>query len=67
MIGSKGTHYILPPAEQQRDRDGNPVLDDRGKPRWIAHIDLRNSAVRERFQGQVIEALRVRHQEVFTR
>jgi hypothetical protein len=64
-VGPKGKYYIMLPAEQQRDRYGNPVLDDRSKPRWFAHVDFRNDRTRERFQGELLAVLRFRHPEIF--
>jgi hypothetical protein len=64
-LGPRGTYYVLPPAEMQRDRDGQPVLDERGKPRWYPRLAFRNERVRQHFQGRVIDALRTAHPEVF--
>jgi hypothetical protein len=64
-IGPKGKHYILPPAVEQHDRDGAPMLDERGKPRWFRHVGYRNNHVREQFQDRVLAALRAQHPDVF--
>ena len=63
-IGPKGTPFVMMPAEQQRDREGKPLLDT-GKPRGNSHVDFRSGAVREAFQQRVLEALRARRPEIF--
>jgi hypothetical protein len=65
-VGPKGKHYILPPAEQLRDRDGNLMLDERGKPKWFPHVGYRNNQVRDHFQDRVLAAVRARHPELFS-
>jgi hypothetical protein len=64
-IGPRGTAYLMMPSEKMRDRDDRVLLDDRNKPRWRCFVDFRNKDVRERFQDQVLEALRRAHPELF--
>ena len=66
-VGPKGTFYTMPPADMARDRDGNPMLDEHGKKRWLARVDFRNGEVRTAFQERVLGALRREHPEIFER
>jgi hypothetical protein len=66
MIGAKGKHWLAMPSIKHLDRDGSPVLDDRGKPIWDDVIEFATAADRARFQEQVLTALRGSHPEAFT-
>jgi hypothetical protein len=65
MIGQKGERWIAMPAEQQRNRDGQIVLDDRGKRHWRSHVDFRDNSVCQRFCDQVLAAPHQKHPDLF--
>jgi DNA-binding cell septation regulator SpoVG len=64
MVGPKGRRWIGMPAVKQTDRDGNPVLVN-GKPAWNPILEFRDRATRDRFEEQVLAALRQAHPDVF--
>jgi len=51
------------PAIKETDRDGNPVLNDKGKPRYREFIGFRDRQTRDKFTAAVIEAVRREHPE----
>jgi hypothetical protein len=65
MVGAKGKPWLAMPSIKRLDRDGNPVLDDRGKPIWDDVVEFADSDARARFQEQVLAALRASHPEAF--
>jgi hypothetical protein len=50
---------------QMRDPDEQILLDDRGRPRRHAFIDIGDRQVREKFSDHVHAALLVNHPELF--
>jgi hypothetical protein len=61
MVGPAGKYWVAPPALQQRDADGHPLLDPSGKARWAAVIEFRDREARDRFNKTVLAALRQQH------
>jgi hypothetical protein len=66
MIGPAGRHWIALPAIKQLDRDGNPKLDANGKQAWSPVVEFANRQARERFQDQVLDALRRQYPEALS-
>ena len=64
MRGPNGEHWVATPSIKETDRDGNPIMNDRGRPRYREFIAFRNRQTRDRFSGAVIEAVRAAHPEV---
>jgi hypothetical protein len=54
------------PSVKETDRDGNPVLNDKGKPRYREFIGFRDRATRDKFTAAVIETLRRQHPEALS-
>ena len=65
MVGPKGRYWISMPSTKAVDADGKPVLDRNGKPLWNNFVDFRDSAARNEFCNQVLDALRRQHPELF--
>ena len=61
MQGPAGEHWIAPPAIKEIDRDGNEVLNEKGKPRYRELVRFRDRAVREKFTVAALDALRRDH------
>jgi DNA-binding cell septation regulator SpoVG len=58
MIGSQGVPWLALPALKRLDRDGKPV--------WDAVIEFGSRSDRDRFQQQVLGALRRSHPAAFS-
>jgi hypothetical protein len=65
MRGQAGSYWIAPPSIKLTDKDGIPRLDPHGKAVWSPIVEFKNRETRDRFNEQVIEALRLRHPEAF--
>ena len=63
MRGPSGP-WVAMSSTKQLDRDGNPVLDPNGKPKWRNHIDFRDRATRDRFSAAVLDAIRREHPDI---
>lgn len=61
LMRTNGTLWIAPPSQKQVDRDGEPILDERGKPRYRNFVDFRDRSTRDRFSSAVINAIRREH------
>jgi DNA-binding cell septation regulator SpoVG len=64
MRSPGGGYWIAMPSQKQLDRDGNPILDERGKPRYRNFVDFRDKATRDRFTEQVIGLVRREHPDI---
>lgn len=65
MVGPSGKRWLAMPSAKAVDRDGNPVLDARGKQIWNDFIEFVDRSARDRFTELVLAALRGRHPELF--
>jgi hypothetical protein len=65
MRGPAGEPWVAPAAVKQLDKNGEPVLDQRGKAKWQPVVDFASPKVRERFGEAVLTALRASHPEAF--
>jgi hypothetical protein len=65
MVGPKGGHWVAMPAGKAVDKNGDPIHDSKGRPRWNAFIEFSNKQTRERFQHLVLDLLRSAHPEAF--
>jgi hypothetical protein len=65
MRGPNGAFWIAMPSQKVIDRDGNPILDQRGKPRYRNFIDFRDRANRDRFADAALDLIRREHPDVF--
>jgi hypothetical protein len=65
MVRPKGRRWIAMPATRQLDQDDQPQLDANGKPLWKQIIEFRGRATGNKFQEQILEAIRQQHPEVF--
>lgn len=61
VAGSR--EWASPPARQWL-RDGQPVLDQDGKPQWIPVVRFASHGVRSSWSRQVIAAVRAAHPEI---
>lgn len=64
MRGPDGKLWLAVPSVKQTDRDGNPVIGDKGKPVYKNFIDFKDRATRDRFTEQVIGLIRNEHPDV---
>jgi hypothetical protein len=53
-----GTKCWASPPSRPWLKDGAPVLDEKGKPRWQPLLDFSNHGVRSSWSRQVLAALR---------
>jgi single-stranded DNA-binding protein len=60
---SAGGFWIAMPSQKRLDCDGNPVTGDNGKPVYSEFVGFRDRGVRDRFNSEVIEAVRREHPE----
>ena len=65
MTGPKGKRWVAPPSIMRHDKDGHPVLNERGKPAWDPIVDFRDRKARDRFNAMVLAALRAERPELF--
>ena len=63
MIGPQGRHWIATPAVKAVDKDDNPIVNRDAKPAWNSFVDFASKEARNRFQAQVLDALRRQHPE----
>jgi hypothetical protein len=63
MVGSKGTRWIATPAVRETDNQGNIKLDVNGKAVWQPIVEFRDKPTRQRWQDQILAALRMTHPE----
>ena len=63
MRGPAGEFWLAMPAVKETDRDGNPVLNDKGKPRYREFIGFRDRQTRDKFTAAVLGAVRREHPE----
>jgi len=61
FVGKDGNRWSQLPAELQRDRDGQPLRDDRGKPKYRSALRWRDRDLQERFSRALIQAIEQRH------
>jgi len=64
MRGPSGVLWVAMPVTKEKDRDGNPILNEKGRPKYREHIRFRDGAVRQKFTAAVLEALRREHPDV---
>ena len=65
MRGERG-EWASPPSKPLIGRDGAPMKDAAGKPRYAPLVSFTSKELRDRFSAAVIEALRATHPEVFS-
>jgi DNA-binding cell septation regulator SpoVG len=63
MRGPAGEHWVAMPSVKETDRDGNPVLNGQGKPRYREFIGFRDRQTRDKFTAAVLEAVRRKQPE----
>ena len=64
MAGDRG-EWASPPSKPLIGRDGAPMKDAGGKPRYVPLVSFASKELRDRFSTSVIEALRATRPEVF--
>jgi len=64
MIGTHGRRWMALPAVPQVRPDGSPRVID-GKKAWHPIVEFQSKAVREKFEAQVLGALRASHPALF--
>jgi hypothetical protein len=64
MIGRDGRRWVALPAAPQVHADGSLRVID-GKKAWRPIVEFQSKAVRERFETQVLGALRASHPALF--
>jgi hypothetical protein len=58
MLGPGGKRWIALPSVKALDAAGHPILARGGKAIWNQLVEFRDRAVRERFEQQILAALR---------
>jgi hypothetical protein len=64
MRGPDGKLWLAAPSVKQTDRDGNPVIGDKGKPLYRNFVDFKDRITRDRFTEQVIALVRREHPDI---
>jgi hypothetical protein len=64
MRGPDGKLWLAAPSVKQVDRDGNPVIGDKGKFLYRNFIDFKDRATRDRFAEQVLALVRREHPDI---
>jgi hypothetical protein len=64
MVGPQGRRWLALPAVPQVHADGSPRLVD-GKKAWRPIVEFQSRVVREKFETQVLGALRASHPTLF--
>jgi hypothetical protein len=64
MVGPSGKRWLGIPAEKAADRDGNAMIDAKGRQIWNSYIEFVDRSARDRFTELVLAALRGRHSEL---
>jgi DNA-binding cell septation regulator SpoVG len=57
----RGDLWIAMPSQRRLDRNGNPIIGDKGKPLYTEFVGFRDRETRDRFTAAVIEAVRRQH------
>jgi hypothetical protein len=65
MRGPKGARWIAAPAVRETDSDGSVKLDANGKAIWTPIVEFADKLTRQRWQEQILAALRKTHPEAF--
>jgi hypothetical protein len=64
MRGPDGKLWLAAPSVKQTNREGNPILGDKGKPLYRNFVDFKDRATRDRFTEQVINLVRREHPDI---
>jgi DNA-binding cell septation regulator SpoVG len=64
MRGPSGGFWIAMLSQKQLDRDGNPVIGDKGKPIYKNFVDFKDRATRDRFTAHVVDLIRREHPDI---
>jgi hypothetical protein len=64
MRGPDGKLWLAAPSIKQLDRDGSPVLGEKGKPIYRNFVDFKDRAIRDRFTEQVIGLVSREHPDI---
>jgi hypothetical protein len=57
VFAARGKRWAMPPSRPMVDRDGRPVKDGNGKPRYVQLIDFVDKTARSRWSEAVIAAI----------
>ena len=61
FVGKDGSRWSQLPSEMQRDRNGQPLRDERGKAVYRSSLRWRDRDLQIRFSRALIEAIERRH------
>jgi DNA-binding cell septation regulator SpoVG len=64
MRGQNGDPWIVMPSIKQTDRDGNPIIGDKGKPLYRSLVDFKDRATRDKFTAALIAVVRREHPDI---
>jgi hypothetical protein len=57
LLESNGKRWWNPPGQKQFDREGKPILDEKGKQKYIRVIEFSSKSANERLQTVVLDAI----------
>lgn len=58
ILASNGTYWASPPSKPMLDGSGSVMTDDTGKRRYSPVVSFASKAIRDRFSGAIIAAVR---------
>ncbi len=61
-----GSAWASPASKPMLDRNGQQMKNEDGKPLWVPIISFSSKAVRDKWSGAIIEAVRQAYPEAFT-
>jgi hypothetical protein len=64
MRDAGGKLWLAAPSVKATDRNGDPVINERGKPVYKTFIDFRDHATRDWFTEQVVALVRREHPDI---
>lgn len=64
LMRGKNGYWVAMPSIKMLDRDGNPLLDAKGKPLYKPIVEFKDRTTRHRFCEMVLETIRREHPEI---
>jgi DNA-binding cell septation regulator SpoVG len=64
LMRGKNGYWVAMPSIKMIDREGNPLLDTKGRPLYRPVVEFKDRTTRDRFCDMVLDLIRAEHPEV---